>query len=84
MLRNAVGIFGALTVAGICILPFMRLGANYLIFKAAGVLAGAFADSGTAKLIGDIGTAFGMILGMAGTAAVMIFIAIISMTKAVV
>jgi stage III sporulation protein AE len=84
VLRGAVGVFGALTVAGICLLPFLRLGAHYLVFKAAGALAGAFADGGTAKLIGDIGAAFGMTLGMAGTSAVMIFIAIISITKAVI
>jgi stage III sporulation protein AE len=84
VLRNAVGIFGALTVAGICILPFLRLGVNYLVFKAAGGLAGALAEGRVTKLIGDVGTAFGMTLGMAGTAAVMIFAAIISLTKAVV
>jgi stage III sporulation protein AE len=82
-IRNAVGIFGALTIAGICALPFMRLGVNYLIYKAAGGLAGAFASDRAAKLISAVGAAFGMILGMTGMAAVMIFISIISFTRAV-
>ncbi|MDR2421501.1 MAG: stage III sporulation protein AE [Oscillospiraceae bacterium] len=84
MLRNAIGIFGALTVAGICVLPFLRLGVHYLLFKAAGGLSGAFAGGRVSGLIVDIGAAFGMTLGMTGAAAVMIFISIISMTKAVV
>jgi stage III sporulation protein AE len=82
-LRNAIGIFGALTVAGVCILPFLRLGIHYLLFKAAGGLSGAFAGGRISGLIGDIGAAFGMTLGMTGAAAVMIFISIISITRAV-
>jgi stage III sporulation protein AE len=82
-IRSAVGIFGALTIAGMCAYPFIRLGAHYLIYKAAGGLACSFAGDRIAKLIGAVGTAFGMILGMAGVSAVMIFISIISFAKAV-
>jgi stage III sporulation protein AE len=83
VLRNAVGIFGALAVAAMCVLPFVRLGAHYLIYKAAGSLAGVFAGGRVARLIGDVGAAFGMTLGMAGMSAVMVFVSIISMTRAV-
>jgi stage III sporulation protein AE len=84
VLRNAVGVFGALTVAGVCVLPFLRLSVHYLLFKAAGGLSGAFAGGRISRLIGDVGAAFGMTLGMTGTAAVMIFVSIISLTRSVV
>ncbi len=81
ILKNAVGIFGLLAVAAMCIVPFLRLGVNYLLYKAASGLAGAVADSRIAKLVGAVGTAFGMMLGLVGASALMLFISIISVIK---
>jgi stage III sporulation protein AE len=83
LLRNAAGIFGMLVVAGVCLTPFLRFGVNYLFFKAAGGLAGAFAGERVTRLINAFGSAFALMLGMTGSAAVMLFISIISVTKAV-
>ncbi|MDR0917526.1 MAG: stage III sporulation protein AE [Oscillospiraceae bacterium] len=78
ILRGAVGVFGVLAVVAVCAVPFLKLGVNYLLFKAAGGLSGAVADSRISKLINAFGTAFGMTLAMAGVCAVMLFVAIIS------
>ncbi|MDR3277581.1 MAG: stage III sporulation protein AE, partial [Oscillospiraceae bacterium] len=83
MLRNAVGIFGLLAVAATCAVPFLKLGANYLLFKAAGGLAEAVADARVSKLISAVGTAMGLVLGMAGVSAVMLFVSIVAVIKAV-
>ena len=84
ILRNAVGIFGMLAVLAICIMPFLRLGVSYLLFKAAGGLAGAIADKRLNKLIDAFGSAFGLTLGVVGVAAIMLYVSIISMTRVVV
>jgi stage III sporulation protein AE len=81
ILRNAVGIFGLLAVVATCLLPFLRLGANYLLYKAAAGLAGAIADSRITKLVNSVSTAFGMMLGLVGASALMLFISIISVIK---
>ncbi|MEL4106212.1 stage III sporulation protein AE [Oscillospiraceae bacterium WX1] len=83
ILRNAVGVFGLLAVAATCLLPFLRLGANYLLYKAAAGLSGAIADSRITKLLNAVSTAFGMMLGLVGASALMLFIAIISVIKVV-
>lgn len=83
ILKNAIGIFGLLAVAATCLLPFLRLGVNYLLYKAAAGLAGAIADARITKLVGAIGTAFGMMLGLVGASALMLFISIISVIKVV-
>jgi stage III sporulation protein AE len=83
LLRNAIGVFGMLAVAATCAVPFLKLGANYMLFKAAGGLAGTVADARITKLIGAFSAAFGMMLGMAGVSAVMLFVSIISAIKAV-
>lgn len=84
MVKNAVGIFGLLTVSAVCITPFVHLGINYLIYKAAAGLSSTIAGGRISKLIGSIGTAFGMTLGVVGASAIMLYISIISVIKAVV
>jgi stage III sporulation protein AE len=83
ILRNAIGIFGFLAVAATCLFPFLQLGVNYLLYKAAAGLSGAIADSRITKLVNAVSTAFGMMLGLVGASALMLFISIISVIKVV-
>ena len=83
VLRNAIGVFGLLAVAGVCLTPFLTLGVQYLIYKAAAGMAGALSDSRLSGLIGGIGSAFGMVLSLTGAGALMLFFSIISSIKAV-
>jgi stage III sporulation protein AE len=81
ILRNAIGIFGFLAIAATCLYPFLHLGVNYLLYKAAAGLSGAVADSRITKLVNSVSTAFGMMLGLVGASALMLFISIISVIK---
>ncbi|NLT15713.1 MAG: stage III sporulation protein AE [Clostridiales bacterium] len=81
ILRNAIGIFGFLAVAATCLFPFLHLGVNYLLYKAAAGVSGAIADGRITRLVGAVGTAFGMMLGLVGASALMLFISIISVIK---
>ncbi len=83
VLRAAVGAFGVVAVMSVCVLPFLRLGVGSLMFKAASALAETVADAPLAKLIDAISTAYGMMLGLAGTNMVMLLISIMSASKAV-
>ena len=83
LLRGAVGAFGAVVVAAICLGPFLALGLRYLLYKLAAALAGCFADKDLSGLIGDVGSVFALVLGVTGACAAMLFISIISAVKAV-
>ena len=82
-LKNAIGVFGLFAVAAICFLPFLRLGVNYIVYKAAAMLAHSVAGSNISKAIDCVSTAIGISLGAAGACAVMLFFAVISVIKAV-
>jgi stage III sporulation protein AE len=84
LLRNAIGVFGALVAAAVCAVPFIKLGANYILYRAAGGLSGAAADKSVTKLIDAFGAAFGLTLGMTGVTAIMLFVSIVSTIKALV
>jgi stage III sporulation protein AE len=82
ILRNAIGIFGLLAVAAMCISPFIRMGAHYLLFKAAAGLSGAVADKRISKLVDSFAAAFGITLAASGACAAMLFVSIVSTIKA--
>lgn len=83
LVRNSVGVFGLLAVVCVCIVPFLTLGVHYLLYKVAAVLAGAFADKRLSGLISSMGSAFGMLLGLVGSGAIMLFVSVTSLIKAV-
>ncbi len=82
LLRSAVGALGAAVVLGICLSPFLALALRYLLYKAAAALASAFAGGRLAGLISDVGAVFGLVLGVTGACAAMLFISVISFIKA--
>lgn len=82
-LKNAVGVFGLMAVAAICLIPFLKLGINYVVYKAASLLAQTVADKNISSAIGSVSTAIGISLGAAGSCAVMLFFSIISVMRAV-
>lgn len=77
VLKNTVGLFGMIIVLCICVVPFLQLGVHYLAYKLSSALASTVADSRLAELIDHIGSAFGLILGMTGTSALMLMISMV-------
>ncbi len=83
MLRNAVGVFGLLVISAICLTPFIRLGVQYLCYKLAAAVTATVSGGRISKLIGGIGTAFGIMMGLTGSMAVLLYFSIISLIQAV-
>jgi stage III sporulation protein AE len=84
LVKNAIGIYGLLATLGICLLPFLQLGAHYLVYKVTAALAATLSGGRLAGLIGDIGTAFGLILGMTGAGALVLLVSMVAGIVAVV
>ena len=83
VLRNALGIFGILAVLCTCLVPFLTLGANYLFYRLTAGISPVMADKRLSGLISGMGTAFGIVLAIVGTGAILLFFSIISCIKAV-
>jgi len=78
ILKGTVGVYGMLAILAICIVPFLRLGIHYLMYKLTAALAATVGGSRTVGLIENIGGAFGFILGMTGAEMLMLLLSIIS------
>lgn len=83
-LRGTVGLVGLLVVLALCLTPFLRLALQYLVYKAAAALCATVAQPGLSGLIDDIGSAFGLVLGMTGAGALVLLVSLVSAVGAVV
>lgn len=83
ILRGAVGVVGMLVVLAICLVPFLQLAIHYLTYKGAAALTGTVANSSISKLMDRIGGAFGLILGMTGSCALILLFSLVSAVSAV-
>ena len=83
LIKSAVGSLGLVATAAVCLTPFISLGLQYLMYKLAAALAEAFAPGRLPKLISSLGGVFGMVLGVVGAAALMLFISVASLIRTV-
>ena len=83
ILKNTIGIFGTLAVLAACIHPFIQLGVQYLLYKLAAFLASVLGAPRLYKLIDGLGGAFGLILGMTGSCAVLLLVSVLTSLAAV-
>ena len=83
VLRGTVGVAGLLAVLAICIGPFLQLAFHYLTYKLAAALTGTVADPRLSGLLDSIGSAFGLVLGMTGSCALLLLFSVVSTVTAV-
>lgn len=83
VLRGTVGVLGMLTVASICVGPFLYLGCHYLVYKLTAALAATVTAGPASDLIDALGSAFALVLGMTGGEALLLYVALVTSIKAV-
>ena len=83
VLKNSIGILGMLGVLTVCLTPFLTLALQYILYKASALLSGIFSDTLTGY-IQSLSSAFGLLLGMAGTCALLLLISISSSVTVVI
>ncbi len=83
LLRSGVGVFGLLAVAAICLAPVLRLGLQYLLLKLAGGLCAVAGSEDVGRLASGFGSVCGMLLGLVGAGAAMLFVSLIMGLQAV-
>ena len=80
---GGIGIVGVLSVAAVCVTPYLQLAVHYALYKLAAGIAESFADKRVGRLIGGFADVYGFLLGMVGVASLILFLSIVSSMKAV-
>lgn len=83
LLRGSIGIFGMLCVAAICFVPsFEREQAICATRRGAAVLSPLCSD-GMKRFLENVGTGFGLLLGMLSTCCMILFLELVYMVAMV-
>ena len=78
LVKNAIGLFGLFALLGICLIPFLRVMIQYLLYKLMAAVVTPLVHSRMSRLFDMLSGAFGLIAGMTGASALLLLIALIS------
>ena len=81
VIKNGVGIAGMLAVVAFVIVPFLKLGLQYLTLKLAGAMCKLFPDGTISALVEDFSGGMGFLLGMTGAMSLMLLISLMCFLK---
>lgn len=82
-LRGTVGVIGLLCVLALCLGPFLQLGCHYLVYKLCAAMADTVCAGPVTSLIDAMVGAFALLMGMVGSAGVILYVALLISMKAV-
>ena len=83
ILKGAAGVYGILALLTLFLEPFLRIGIQYLIFKATAAICGIFGGHSASSLIEDFSTAMGLLLAMTSAACLLLLISTVCFMKGV-
>ena len=76
LMKNAIGIFGVITILVLCALPLVKLISLIFVIKIAGALVQPMGDEKMAKCLDGIGNNLWLVFGALATVVLMLFLAI--------
>ncbi len=83
VVKNSAGIYGLFAILAIAVLPFFRIGLQYLLVKLTGAICAVFADKQVTGVIDDFSGAMGLLLATTGTLCLILLISIVCFLKGV-
>ena len=84
LLKSSVGVFGMIAVLATCLLPFLRVGIQYLLLKVTAAVSGTVGIKSHVKLLKSCASAMGYLLAMCGTSGLLLLISSVCFMKVVV
>lgn len=78
VLRGTVGVFGMVTILGLCLVPLVRLTVHYLAYKLAAALSCSMGGGPAVALVDRLSSAFGLVLGMTGACCLLLLVTLVS------
>lgn len=83
LMRSSAGVYGLLTIGALFLTPFVRMGVQYILLKAAAALCASICKGSASSLIADFSGAMGLILAMTATQTVLLLISTVCFMKGV-
>ena len=81
LVKNAAGIYGVLALAAIVIVPFITIGAQYLLLQITTLCCSAISSKTLTEVLNDLSGAMGLVLGMTGAVCLIQMISVVCFVK---
>ena len=81
LIKNTAGIFSLIAVCVLCAAPFAMLFVKLLAYKATAAVVELMDCGPVSGLIGSVGTAMGMLMGLVGSSGIMLFFSVMAGIK---
>jgi len=81
VMKNAAGVYGIYAILAICVGPFLKIGAQYLLLKLSAAVCNMFGYKPAVDLIGDFSSGMGFVLAMTGTVCMLLLISLVCFMK---
>ena len=76
-LRGTVGAVGVLAIGAVCLVPLLRLGLQFLLYKLAAFAAGLVGTKALGEYLDRLGGAFALVFAMTATCALILLVALL-------
>ena len=76
-LRGTVGVVGVLAIGAVCLIPLLRLGLQFLLYKLAAFAAGLVGTKALGEYLDRLGGAFALVFAMTATCALVLLVALL-------
>lgn len=83
VVKNSLGVFALISVCALCFGPVVSFALRLLLYKVTAAAIDFLPGARLPKLVGAMGSVFGMLLGLIGCCAAILFMAIVSGIKVV-
>ena len=83
VMKSAAGVYGIFAILAICVGPFLRIGAHYLLLKLSAAVCNIFGYKPAVDLIGDFSSGMGFVLAMTGTVCMLLLISLVCFMKGI-
>ena len=83
LLRASVGVYGMLAVLSALLAPLLRLALRWFLFRAAAAVCASLAGERIGTLLGRLGAAYALLLGLVSTGAAIALLAIVALVRTV-
>ncbi len=83
VVKSAIGVYGLLAVVAVWILPFLKIGLQYLLLKLTAGICEAFGVKQVSALIGAFSEAMGLLLAMTSAICILLLISVVCFMKGV-
>ncbi len=81
VIRQSLGSFGLLTVAGVLLAPFLQTGLRYLLLKGVSAISAELAEARISRLLRRLSDGMALLMGCIGSGALMLFFSVYSFLR---